>query len=317
MNLDHTFFQDDAIPDEVREFIADLEQRIAKLPDLSGQPASVLRQARKDGHGVFGLRPVSDRAFTRDIPGPHGDISVRILEPNRPARGVYLHLHGGGWALGDAADQDDRLVALADRHALVTLSVDYRLAPEDPYPAGPDDCEAAAVWVVANAKAIFGTDTIIIGGESAGAHLSAVTLLRMRDRHGYTNFAAANLLYGAFDLTMTPSARNWGERNLILSTPGMEWFNDQFLPPSWNRSDPDISPLNAELHDLPPALFTIGTLDPLLDDSVFMAHRWLSAGNNADLAIYPGGVHAFDYFDTDQADESHQRIAVFIERCLS
>src|SRR3546814_18340797 len=86
--------------------------------------------------------------------------------------------------MGGADLQDPRLEAIADRAQLTCVSVDYRLTPENPYPAAPDDCETAALWVLANAMAEFGADTITIGGESSGAHLAVVTLLRLRDRHG-------------------------------------------------------------------------------------------------------------------------------------
>jgi dienelactone hydrolase len=85
-------------------------------------------------------------------------------------------------------------------------------------PAGPDDCEAAAAWLVQNGKKEFGTDALTIGGESAGGHLTAVTILRMRDRHGYTGFRGANIVYGAFDLSMTPSQRQFGNTRLVLRT---------------------------------------------------------------------------------------------------
>src|SRR5690606_20262297 len=118
-------------------------------------------------------------------------------------------------------------------------------------PAGPADCEAAALWLVRNAKAEFGTERLLIGGESAGAHLSVVTLLRMRDVHDFTGFAGANLTYGVFDLALTPSARRWGERRLILTTKMIDWFADCFLP-TQDRRDPDISPLYADLARMPP-----------------------------------------------------------------
>ena len=107
-------------------------------------------------------------------------------------RGVYLHLHGGGWVLGGADMQDPMLERIADNTGQAVVAVEYRLAPEHTYPAGLDDCEAAAVWVVQNANKEFGTDVLTIGGESAGGHLTAVTILRMRDRHGYTGFRGAN-----------------------------------------------------------------------------------------------------------------------------
>lgn len=316
MTVDPSLLSEDAIDPDVRAFVRALELLIARQPDMSDWTAEQHRAHRREGDGVFGKRPFSFRAKNQIIPGPAGDLRVRVVEPKDTARAVYLHFHGGGWVLGDASDQDDRMVRMADDHQIATMSVDYRLAPENPYPAGPDDCEAAAVWLAEHARETFGTDTLLIGGESAGAHLSAVTLLRMRDRHGFTGFAGANLLYGAYDMEMTPSARNWGDRDLVLSTPHMEWFNDQFLPPEFDRADPDISPLNANLAELPPALFTIGTLDPLLDDSLLMAEAWRTAGNEPDLAVYPGGIHAFDYFDTAQAAECHARIAEFIEACL-
>jgi acetyl esterase/lipase len=103
--------------------------------------------------------------------------------------------HGGGWVLGGADLQDPMLERIADNTGQAVVAVEYRLAPEHPYPAGPDDCEAAAVWLVQNGKKEFGTGVLTIGGESAGGHLTAVTILRMRDRHGYTGFRGANIVY--------------------------------------------------------------------------------------------------------------------------
>src|SRR5205085_9248892 len=138
---------------------------------------------------------------------------------------------------------------------------------------------AAAVWLAGEeGRAAAGAEgPLAIGGDSAGAHLAVVPLLRLRDRHGITSaFDAAVLQYGGFDLSMTPSQRMWGERNLVLSTPIIRWFGDQFLPGRTREEcrDPDISPLYAELHDLPSAIFTIGTADALLDDQLLMAARW-------------------------------------------
>ncbi len=175
-----------------------------------------------------------------------------------------------------------------------------------------DDCEAAAVWLVENAAQVFGTDVLMIGGESAGANLSVVTLLRMRDSHGYHGFACANLAYGVFDLSMTPSVRGWGEApNYIVTTRLTKWFSDNYASPEkW--TDPDVSPLYADLSNLPPALFTIGTMDPLLDDSLFMHARWSAAGNPSELAVYPGGIHAFNTFPIKIASQANERIEEFI-----
>jgi acetyl esterase/lipase len=122
-------------------------------------------------------------------------------------------------------------------------------------------------------------------------------------------------VYGAFDLTMTPSQQLWGERDMILSTPIIKWFVDHFVPAE-RRGDPDVSPLRARLHKMPAALFTVGTLDPLLDDSLFMHARWVAAGNRGELAIYPGGIHGFNLFPIPLAARAMQRIYAFVRSAL-
>lgn len=237
--------------------------------------------------------------------------------PAEDPHGIYLHFHGGGWVLGAAHHQDRRLERLSRSCQVAIVSVDYRLAPEHPYPAAPDDCEAAAAWLVDHAVDQFGTDRLLIGGESAGAHLAAVTLLRMRDRHGFTGFRAANLVYGVFDVRLTPSARAWGDRTLVLDTPTLHWFRERFLPDLDLANHPDVSPIFADLSQMPPALFTVGTADPLVDDSLFMYQRWVAAGNPAGLAVYPGAPHAFDAFDVPAAGVALDRIHGFLRSALT
>jgi len=295
MQLDPWLFGPEAVDPETAAFNAKLQGIAADAPDLRMVRPEILREQRARGESIFGVFPTSDRGLDRTIDGPAGPLPLRQFVPAGAARGVYLHFHGGGWVVGTNREQDVRNAVLADRHGIAVVSLDYRLAPEDPYPAAPDDCEAAAVWLVERCMAEFGTDRIAIGGESAGAHLAVVTLLRMRDRHGYSGFRAANLAYGAYDLALTPSAANWGDVPLILSTGTLEWFQDAFVDRARTR-DPDVSPLYADLRAMPRALLTVGTLDALLDDSLFMAQRWIAAGNQAELVVYPGGVHAFDYF---------------------
>ncbi len=246
----------------------------------------------------------------RSVPGSDGDIAVRVLTPER-VDAVYLDLHGGGWGIGSATEDDFFNWEMAQATDVAVISVDYRLAPEHPFPAGPDDCEAAARWLVEHGSAEFGTDRLFIGGGSAGAHLSALTLLRLRDRHGIDvgrTFLGANLIFGCYDLGYSPSVRAADER----SFPPPDEFDAimaNFLPglDAEARRKPEISPLYADLHDLPPALFTVGTADPLLDDSMFMAARWDAAGNEAELAIYPEGIHAFVAFPIEIARIARRR----------
>ena len=243
---------------------------------------------------IGGAEP-SDRAVDRTIDGPDGKIRLRTFVPDQ-VDGVYLHFHGGGWIIGDPEMMDQLNEIIADALNVAVVSVDYRLAPEHPYPAGPDDCEAAAVWLLEHAKDEYGSDRLLVGGESAGGHLSAATLLRMRDRHdAIDQFLGANLVFGIYDLSSTPSQRGIGMTpgEDILTVEGTAFFIDAFTPglTPEERRDPDISPLYAELHDMPPALFTAGTRDLLVDDTLFLASRWARAGNDTELLVYPEGPH--------------------------
>jgi acetyl esterase/lipase len=163
-------------------------------------------------------------------------------------------------------------------------------------------------------------DRIAIGGESAGAHLAVTTLLRLRDRHGASGaFRAANLVYGVYDLSGTLSRRNLGDRHPMLSTPDSVWFRQSFTGDRdlEELRDPDLSPLHAELHDLPPALFTVGDLDPLLDDSMLMADRWQSAGNRAELRVWPESIHGFTAFPLALARAANDAQLEFLRAAVS
>ena len=314
--FDPKLYGDDAISTETKAVNDGLIKLLTGSPEWWEIGADVVRETRRRGEGAFPAPVFSDKARNIEIEGKGGHkIPLRIIAPEKP-RGVYLHIHGGGWVLGAFDQQDLMLERIVKNTGLACVSVEYRLAPEHPYPAGPDDCEAAAVWLVKNAKAEFGTDALTIGGESAGGHLSAVTLLRMRDRHGYTGFKGANLVFGAFDMGMMPSQRAFGNDRLVLRTLDIEKFADAFLPNGEDRRDPDISPIFAKLDGMPPALFTIGTRDALMDDSLFMYTRWIAAGNEAELGVYPGGAHGFVAFPGKLAQEANAAQDAFLARAI-
>jgi acetyl esterase/lipase len=307
---------------QTRAFNAELERQLAGVPAVNEVPPEESRRARREGRGIFPAPVFLEEARTVEIDGPAGRLPLRVIDPEGPAAGVFLHLHGGGWTVGENDLQDVRLQRLARETGLTVVSVGYRLAPEHPYPAGPDDCEAAALWLLGpEASAVLGAEgPLAIGGDSAGAHLAAVTLLRLRDRHDIVGrFAAAVFQYGAFDLSMTPSQRLWGERNLVLSGPIIAWFADQFLPgrDREQRRDPDISPLFADLHGMPPAIFTIGTADPLLDDSLFMEARWRAAGVASELRVWPEAPHGFVALPMEVADLALAAEHQFLRRTLA
>lgn len=316
-DLDPQLFSDGAITPETRAVNDGIVKLMTGMPEWWDVGAQRARDARTRGEGIFPAAAKSDRARWIEIDGPAGKIPLRVIAPDKP-RGVYLHIHGGGHVLG-AADQQDRLLErIADETRLTAISVEYRLAPENPYPAGPDDCEAAALWVSHNLSD-FGGSAFAIGGESAGGHLSALTILRLRDKHGITPFKAANLVFGVFDLGLTPSARQFGnDERLVLRTLDIEKFGEAFLPGKSleERRAPSLSPLYADLRGLCPALFTIGTRDALLDDSLFMHARWVAAGNKGALEVYPGACHGFIAFPYSQAFASIGRQAAFLNETL-
>jgi acetyl esterase/lipase len=310
--LDPNLFSPEAIDPDTRAFNVQLATMLADVPPVWTLPPQVTRDARESGRGAFGPLVLSEMAAERSIPTASGPLTLRTFVPPT-VTGVYLFLHGGGWTIGRAHHSDVNLEALARGANLAIVSVDYRLAPENPYPAGPDDCEAAAVWLAEHAQSEFGSDRLLIGGESAGAHLSVITLLRLRDKHRFTGFSRANLVYGCYDLAMTPSARHAPDDTLILPPTSIRWFLQQFGVAD-REEDPDVSPIWADLGNLPQALFSVGTLDPLVDDSLFMYTRWIAAGNAAELAIYPGGIHGFNMFPYPLAQRANQRVLEFLRR---
>lgn len=319
MKIDPKIFSDEAITPETRTVNAGIVAAMSTMPEWWEVGPQVVRDARAKGLGPFPAPPKSARARWIEIDGPAGKIKLRAVAPaNGESRGIYLHIHGGGHVLGAADLQDTLLELIADATRLTALSVEYRLAPEHPFPAAPDDCEAAALWAAAQVSD-FGGSKLAIGGESAGAHLSALSLLRVRDKTGANPFHAANLVFGVFDAGLTPSARAFGNgERLVLRTIDIEKFSEAFLPglSAEERRAPHISPLYADLRGLCPALFTIGTKDALLDDSLFMSHRWAAAGNAAELDIYPGGAHGFIAFPYAQAIASFQKQCAFINEAL-
>ena len=310
MHLDPDLFDLANTDAETLALNVQLERLSENLPNPIEVGIEPLRDARLKGRGLFGPIVRSPNAVGRTIPGPGGPLGIRIFTPNR-IEGVYLHFHGGGWAMGAADYQDGTLEHLADTAGVAVVSVDYRLAPEHPYPAASDDAEAAATWVVENAAGEFGTDRIVVGGSSSGAHLAATAMIRMRDRHGFTSFAGASLMYGFFDLSLTPSARNWGDRMLVMNTDLCRWFADTYVGGA-NPRDPDVSPVFADLANLSPALFTVGTLDPLLDDTLLLAARWTAAGNPVELEIVTGAAHGFASAPTRVGTAARARVDRFV-----
>jgi acetyl esterase/lipase len=221
------------------------------------------------------------------------EIPLRIFSPkDTKVRGVYLDIPGGGFYLGPTAGGDARSSALAESLGIAVVSVDYRLAPEHPWPAAPDDCEAAALWLIHQAEVRFGTPNLAIGGSSAGATLAMTTLLRLREKGRAGSFAGAVLQFGTYDLSgQTPAGR------LIAD----EYFLEAYVGHLSDRTVADVSPVFGNLRNLPPTLLIVGALDVLLEDNLAMAARLCAAGNEVDLRIYPESPHGFTGHPTSMA----------------
>lgn len=276
---------------EARRFNAAAALRRGAGPEPDPRTPEGLRQAR----AALSPRPAAEGPAALELVAEAAgrQVPVRVHAPHDgPARAVYLDIHGGGFYMGRAARGDARNRPLADALGIAVVSVDYRLAPEHPWPAAPDDCETAALWLLAEAEARFGTSLLAIGGSSAGANLAMTTLLRLRDRELVDAFAAAVLVYGAFDLSgQTPAGRT------IADEPFIEVYAGHVA----DRTDPDLSPIFADLGGLPPALLLVGTEDVLLEDSLAMAARLAAAGGDVDLRVYPESPHGFMGFPTAMA----------------
>jgi acetyl esterase len=282
----------EAARDKIRAEAKDFVAGFPDAKDVTGTPIERAK-AKRAAEAKWVFR--SDKGVDRTIPGPSGPLRLREFRRDEP-EAVMIHFHGGGWMTGTPEMTDLLNEALSDQLNISVVSVDYRLAPEHPYPAGPDDCEAAAVWLVENAAGEYGADKLLIGGESAGAHLSVVTLLRMRDRHSAADrFCGANLVFGAYDFGHHPSASGVGIEpgSDVLETEEMRFMMEQFTHgmSDEDRYNPDISPAYADLRGLPPALFLVGTNDHLLDDTLLLSAKWSIAGNRAELLVYPDAPH--------------------------
>ncbi|TAN29554.1 MAG: alpha/beta hydrolase [Actinomycetota bacterium] len=279
----------DAYVEESRQFY-DLRRSAAKdapQPDL--RDPAVLKDIRSERSSSTSPNRALEhvaQAYGREVP-------VRVITPQKDEiRGVYLDIHGGGFYMDSAARNDFRNARLADTTGVAVVSVDYRLAPESPWPAAPDDCETAALWALDQAQQKFGTSRVVIGGASAGSNLAMSTLMRLRDRGLTGSITGAVLEFGAYDLSgQTPGGRLYAG----------EYFIEAYTGHAIDRTDPDISPLFGRLHGLPPTLLIVGILDILLEDNFAMAARLSVAGNDVEIRVYPESPHGFTFHPTSMA----------------
>ncbi len=264
---------------------------IGVLPPEAGRP--LYRQILTAGD----LPPADVRTEDREISGPAGPLPVRIYTPKEEAlgpRGLVLYCHGGGFVLGDLDTYDSVCRAICRESGCGVVSVDYRLAPEHPFPAAVEDCHGALAWVAAHA-AELGADPrkIAVCGDSAGGNLAAVLTLLAREEGPAIRYQV--LLYPVTTAMPgdLPSHETYGE-GYILSLTAMRAFTTHYFGGSGRAPDFRGAPLLADdLSGLPPALILVGGYDALRDDGVAYARRLIEAGVPATLVEYAGLSHGF------------------------
>ncbi len=241
-----------------------------------------------------GPAPEMARVEQHTIERPDGEITLRVLVPIEPPRGVVVYYHGGGWVVGSIDDYDTVGRKLAERTSSAVVMVEYRLAPEHRYPTAVDDSYAALEWVGEHLSDIAGPEApLVVAGDSAGGNLSAIMAVRARDRGG-PSIDLQVLVYPVTDADFDRPSYTDPENELLLTREGMVWFWDHYLPEASRRTEPDASPLHTEdLSGLPPAVILTAEHDVLLDEGEAYAARLQEANVATDLKRYPGQMHGF------------------------
>jgi acetyl esterase len=245
------------------------------------------------------------------IAGPGGDIPVRIYRPQGDGLPILVYAHGGGFVFCDIDSHDCLCRNIANRIPAIVISVAYRLAPENAWPDAAEDVYAAARWAADNAEAVGGdAQRVVVGGDSAGGNLAAVTVLMARDRGG-PPVAGQLLLYPVIAADFdTESYRLFG-KGFYNPKPALQWYWDQYVPALADREHPYASPLQANLAGLPPTVIVTAGHDPLRDEGNAYADALEAAGVLTSRCLFEGGIHGFMTMPTlDIAQQARRQVCV-------
>jgi len=277
------------------EYLAMFEQLAQQDP-----APPIYELSTEDARALYrGMRPVvaelpvhAHKDLT--IAGSQGEIPIRIYTPEGDGPfGILVNFHGGGWVIGDLDTADAICRQMATLAGVIVVSVDYRIAPEAPYPAAVIDAYEATQWVADHMNELNGNGKLGVTGESAGGNLAAVVSLKARDTGGpKINFQC--LLYPVTDCDLERSSYRDNGEGYILETKTMQWFWDSYCPDPTQRGDAYASPLRAEdLSHLPPALIITAEFDPLRDEGAAYGDALDAAGTEATVLMCEGLVHDF------------------------
>ena len=248
----------------------------------------------------------SDREIATVVDEEVDGIPIRIYRNEEPPTGVLVYFHGGGFCIGSIGLMDNVARELCHASGAVVISVGYRLAPEDPFPAGLDDCETVTRWAIANADRFDVPPTAVaIAGESAGGNLAAAVALRLRDSGGPA-IAGQVLIYPVTTRTQRFASRDEFD-GLVINHKASEVFDAAYGGGRDIDDDPYAAPLHAEhLRDLPPAIVVLGGCDMLRDEGRAYAARMSEDGVDVEEICYAGQPHGFVNFDFPAAALAHE-----------
>jgi len=277
---------------DVRVFLDALKAN--PRPALTAENIAAMRPLAPQGMAML-EPPVGELAIMRDavMPGPGGDIPFRLFDARaqREPGPAVAFFHGGGFVIGNIDTHASMCAEIARRLDLPVISVDYRLAPEHPWPAAPDDAEAAARWIAGNG-AVFGRAVtgLVLCGDSAGANLSIVTALALRDRPASVPVVTVIALYPSTDRTRHYASTEAFGEGFGLDTSDIAFYMDSLKPQPWHWR---ASPLLADQSGMPAALIVTAALDPLRDQGRAYAAKLIDAGVPTTYREFAGTIHGF------------------------
>ena len=300
-----------------------LDPQIAALLDFlaaSGAPPmheGTPEQAREMFRALaVGGRPpasVVPVASVEDVtlPGATGPLPARVYRPEASGpRPTVVLFHGGGWVIGDLDTHDSMARSLCRDCEAVVVSVDYRLAPEAPFPAAVEDAVAATRWAGSELASLGGSEVLAVAGDSAGGNLAAVVAQQLRDEGG-PELAALLLVYPATDVTGDYPSREENAEGYFLDLATMVWFMGHYAGDPMHHTDPRLSPLRGKLEGLPPTVVVTAEFDPLRDEGEAYAAALADAGVEVEVRRFDGMIHGF--FDMGPHSSSAQ--AAIDETC--
>ncbi|QID18362.1 alpha/beta hydrolase [Nitrogeniibacter mangrovi] len=276
------------------------QQLLQQLSDMGARPFHQMtpdeaRAFLSSLRPAYGEGPPMQRVVEENLETERSQCRVRMFIPSAPVEGMIVHCHGGGWVTMSIDDFDVFARMLAAQSRCAVVLVDYRLAPEHPFPAALDDCQAALEWAADARTRHLGAPSLplIVSGDSAGGNLAAVLVNRSAVGHGPA-LAMQVLIYPVTQARLDTESYLDPDNQLLLSRDDMAWFWDHYLPEPERREDPEASPLNApDVSGVPPTLIVGAEMDVLNSDSDAYAEKLKAAGVPTRLQRFAGQMHVF------------------------